>query len=185
MSGVPDLLPQRFDLPEDFRFRPYRSRRPCADRDICHFYLDDYRFEHTWNRPEPGWRHVSRYYAACSPDFSLYPDWPLPVQIWNTYRSRWVARYWQEQGTRVIPTVNWSDEASFAFCFDGIPDGQALTISVADLRRPHVERRFRAGVEAMVERLRPRLLIVYGSLPFDPGCDLVEVAPDWKRLRAV
>ena len=107
------------------------------------------------------------------------------MQVWNTYRSRWVARYWQEQGTRVIPTVNWSDEASFAFCVDGIPDGQALTISVADLRRPHVERRFRAGVEAMVERLRPRLLVVYGSLPFDPGCDLVEVAPDWKRLRAV
>jgi hypothetical protein len=52
----------------------------------------------------------------------------------------------------VIPTVNWSDAASFAFCFDGIPPGQILTLAVADLRRSRVEQRFRAGLEAMLER---------------------------------
>lgn len=184
-TGIPDLMPQRFDLPEHFRFRPYRSRRPRQDRDICHFYLDDYRFEACWNRPDPGWRHVSSYYATCSPDFSLYPDWPMPVQLWNTYRSRWIARYWQEQGIRVIPTVNWSDKASFEFCFGGIPLDEVVTISVADLRRSHVERRLRAGIEAMAARLRPRLLLVYGHLPFDPGCELLEIRPDWERLRAL
>jgi hypothetical protein len=185
--GIPDLLPQAFEIPEVFRLLPYRSRLDRLDpgRDICHFYLDDYRFEATWNRIEAGWRHVSAYYATCTPDFSLYPQWPRAVQIWNTYRSRWLGRYWQDQGCRVIPTVNWSDAASFAFCFDGILRHQILTISVADLRRPHVERRFRAGVEAMVDRLSPRLLLVYGRLRFDPGCEVLEVRPDWERLRVL
>ncbi len=164
---------------------PYRSRLDRLDpaRDLCHFYLDDYRFEAVWNRPAPGARHVAGYFATCSPDFSLYPDWPLAAQIWNTYRSRWLARYWQAGGLRVIPTLNWSDAASFAFCFDGIPSGQILTIAVADLRRPHVERRFRAGLEAMLARLRPRQLLVYGRLPYDPGCPVIEVRPDWAPWR--
>ena len=184
--GIPELRPQTFDLPPDVRLRPYRSRLDRLDpaRDLCHFYLDDYRFEAVWNRPAPGARHVAGYFATCSPDFSLYPDWPLAAQIWNTYRSRWLARYWQAGGLRVIPTLNWSDAASFAFCFDGIPPGQILTIAVADLRRPHVERRFRAGLEAMLARLRPRLLLVYGRLPEDPGCPVLEVPPDWECWRA-
>jgi len=55
--GIPDLLPQAFEIPEDFRLLPYRSRLDQLDpsSDICHFYLDDYRFEATWNRIEPGW----------------------------------------------------------------------------------------------------------------------------------
>lgn len=95
--GIPDLEPQSFDLPAAPRLRPYRSRLDRLDpsRDICHFYLDDYRFETTWNRPEVGWRHVSSYFATCTPDFSLYPTWPVAMQIWQTYRARWLARFWR------------------------------------------------------------------------------------------
>jgi hypothetical protein len=182
--GIPDLLPQTFDLPADFRLMPYRSRKDrLRPGDICHFYLDDYRFESAWNRPTLGWRHVSAYFATCTPDFSLYPNWPQAAQVWNTYRSRWLGRLWQESGARVIPTVNWSDRASFAFCFDGIPPGQILTISVPDQRRPRVVARFREGVEAMVDRLRPRLLLVYGRMPFDPGCPVLQTRAAWEGLR--
>jgi len=142
-----------------------------------------FRFETVWNRPEPSWRHVSGYFATMTPDFSLYATWPTAVQIWNTYRSRWMGRFWQERGCRVIPTMNWSDEASLEFCFDGVAENQVLTISVADLRRPHVERRFRAGLAVMIERLCPRLLLVYGHLRFDSGCSVLEVPPAWTTLR--
>lgn len=183
--GIPDLQPQTFDLPASLRLMPYRSRLDRLDpaRDICHFYLDDYRFETAWNRIEPGWRHVRAYYAACTPDFSLYPQWPRAVQLWNTYRTRYLGRYWQERGCRVIPTVNWSNRASYDFCFDGIPPGQIVSLSVSDLRRPHVERRFRDGLAQMIERLRPRLLLIYGRLRFDPGCERIEIPPAWEHLR--
>jgi len=190
--GIPDLLPQVFGLPPNLRLLPYRSRLDRLDRrrDCCHFYLDDYRFESTWTRLDIGARHVSGYFATLTPDFSLYPGWPIVAQLWNTYRSRWLGRYWQEGGLRVIPTVNWSDQRSFAFCFDGIPPGQLLSIATADGRRAHVQRRFDAGLAAMLERLQPRALIVYGRLqPAQrsrierSGCQLLEIAPAWERLR--
>ncbi|MGP9507995.1 MULTISPECIES: hypothetical protein [unclassified Halomonas] len=44
--GIPDILPQDFtDLPPAFRLLPYRSKRSFELRDVCHFYLEDYRFE--------------------------------------------------------------------------------------------------------------------------------------------
>jgi hypothetical protein len=102
--------------------QPYRTKRVDASRDLCHFYLDDYRFEMTWNKPNAAFIHLRRYWAVMTPDFSLYPQWPTVVNQWNTYGSGW----WQSQGLRVIPTVNWSDEASHAYCFDGIPTGQSF-----------------------------------------------------------
>lgn len=160
--GIPDLLPQDFaTLPDDVRLQRYRTKRVDECRDLCHFYLDDYRFEMTWNKPNAALNHLRR----MTPDFSLYPQWPAVVNQWNTYRSHWLGRWWQSLGLRVIPTMNWADEASHAYCFDGIPPGQIVSIGVPDTRRPHVVERYRAGVEAMCERLRPRLVIVYGRLP--------------------
>lgn len=54
-------------------------------------------------------------------------------------------------------TVSWADEASHAYCFDGIPPGQIVTVGVPDTRRPHVVERYRAGVKPMCERLQPVL----------------------------
>ena len=81
--------------------------------------------------------------------------------------------------------MNWADEPSHAYCFDGIPTGQIVSIGVPDARRPHVVERYRAGVEAMCERLRPRLVIVYGHSPVKIGAPALEVIPDWNRLRGV
>ena len=94
--GIPDLLPQDFTtLPDDFRLQPYRTKRVDEGRDICHFYLDDYRFETTWNKPNAALIHLRRYWAVMTPDFSLYPQWPMVVNQWNTYRSQWLGRWWQ------------------------------------------------------------------------------------------
>ena len=81
--------------------------------------------------------------------------------------------------------MSWSDAASFDFCCDGIPPHQILTISAADLRRPRIERCCRAGMEAMVDRLKLRLPFVYGRLRIGPGCDVLEIAPDRERLRSL
>lgn len=184
--GIPDLLPQDFAaVPADFQLQPYRTKHVDADSSICHFYLDDYRFETTWNKPNAALVHLRRYWAVMSPDFSLYPQWPTVVNQWNTYRSRWLGRWWQSQGLRVIPTVNWADTASHAYCFDGIQPGQVVTIGVPDTRRPHVVERYRIGAHVMCERLQPSLVIVYGSSPVEIDAPVLEVAPDWHRLRGV
>ncbi|MFO8045934.1 MAG: DUF4417 domain-containing protein [Halomonas sp.] len=165
--------------------QPYHTKHVDDSRDLCHFYLDDYRFETTWNKLNAALIHLRRYWAVMTPDFSLYPQWPAVVNQWNTYRSRWLGRWWQRQGLRVIPTVNWSDEASHAYCFDGIPPGQIVTIGVPDARRQYVVERYRDGVDAMCERLSPRLVIVYGRSPMAIEAPSLEVVPDWYQLRGL
>ena len=86
-----------------------------------HFYLDDYQFERVWASPTRYVKLLRQYSCVLSPDFSLYTDMPMAMQIWNTYRSRLLGQYWQDNGINVIPTVSWSDERSYSFCFDGLP----------------------------------------------------------------
>lgn len=43
--------------------------------------------------------------VLCQPDFSTFEDWPFPLRFWNYYRSRWVARYWQAHGFRILPIL--------------------------------------------------------------------------------
>ncbi|MGH8476955.1 MAG: DUF4417 domain-containing protein, partial [Methylococcales bacterium] len=73
--------------------------------------------------------------------------------MWNTYRTRWTGRWWQEHGIRVIPTVNWSDEESFEYCFAGIPQHQIASIAVPDMRKKDVERQFESGYKEMQRQL--------------------------------
>lgn len=74
---------------------------------------------------------------------------------------------------------------SFHFCFDGIPLAEILTSSVAVLGCAHVERRLRVGLEGTADGAAPRLLVVYGRLRINLGCNLLEVSLDWERLRSL
>lgn len=146
-----------------------RVRSPKFDfsRAAVHFFLDDYRFETVWARPRRALEHLSKYQILLTPDFSLYADWPLVMQQWNVYRSRWCGRYWQELGYAVIPTASWSTPKSFAFCFDGLPQNSVVAVSAmgVNLGEAIQRRRFLAGYQEMIHRLAPTTVLAYGPLP--------------------
>src|SRR5437016_6119311 len=76
------------------------------------FYVWDDKLERLWRDPA---RQIAHFLTAgvgalIEPDFSLWADAPLAEQLWNTYRTRWMGRYWQEAGIPVIPNLNWSNE---------------------------------------------------------------------------
>ena len=73
-----------------------------------HFYIDDYQFERIWNDPDDYIDILSQYDCVLSPDFSLYLDMPMPMKIWNVFRSRQIGNYYQQQGIKVIPTIQWA-----------------------------------------------------------------------------
>jgi hypothetical protein len=120
--GIPALRHTRLSaIPEwlvAYRTR-IRSKTFDFNTAAVHFFLDDYRYETVWSRPQRALEHLSKYRILLAPDFSLYADWPLAMQQWNVYRNRWCGRYWQELGFLVIPTVSWSTPESFDFCFEG------------------------------------------------------------------
>ena len=100
-----------------------------------HFFLDDYQFERIWNKPEEYTRLLASFDMACAPDWSLYLDMPRPMQQWNVYRSRAIGDWWQRQGLAVVPTLSWSDENSYEYCFNGLPTGS--TVARTPLARRH------------------------------------------------
>ena len=130
-----------------------------------HFFLDDFRFESVWNDPEGSLKHLKTE-VVLSPDFSLYQDWPLALQIWNTYRNRWCGAFWQSRGYSVIPTVSWSAPESYQFCFAGLEAGGVVAIGTVGLEKDDATRSyFHAGFVEMMNRLSPTTVLCYGQVP--------------------
>lgn len=65
-----------------------------------HFYKDDYQFERFWNNPDKYIPLLQQFGAVCSPDFSLYSDMPLAVQLSCTTKSTG----WLHTGRRTAST---------------------------------------------------------------------------------
>lgn len=128
-----------------------------------HFYLDDYRFERAWTRPEKYAGILGRFDFVLSPDYSLYSDFSKALQVYNHYRKHWLAAYWESKGIRVIPTIAWSDEDSFEWCFEGEPEGGVVSASAIGCNNRRTRAAFNRGYAEMCKRLSPKLVILFGG----------------------
>lgn len=128
-----------------------------------HFFIDDYQFERIWNNPEKYVDKLKRYVCVAAPDFSPYGDMPLATQIFNHYRKHWVARYLQEHGVTVIPTIRAStDERSLEFYLEGNPKNSIVMISNMWQKSEEEKAYFRKEYNTMMEKLNPCKVFVYG-----------------------
>jgi len=84
------------------------------------FYTEDYRFEGLWAKPRTVLN--GRVVNAGEPNFSVGPQTPVAQAVWNTYRKRWLARYWQECGLRIFVDL-FVDETFGALNLVGVPAG--------------------------------------------------------------
>ena len=136
-----------------------------------HFYLDDYQFERLWNKPEDYIDILKQYECILSPDFSLYMDMPMPMKIWNIYRSRLIGQYYQSQGMKVIPTLSWAEEETFQFCFEGISQGSIVSISTIGVKKnKEALKIWKQGVDELIKRIKPSTILIYGGkLDYDYG----------------
>lgn len=69
-----------------------------------HFYVEDYRFENVWQRPERIVKSGCR--EIIEPNFSLYQTTPIAYGLQQIYKKRWVARWLQECGIRIYIDLN-------------------------------------------------------------------------------
>lgn len=90
---------------------------PEAAGSVLNFYCDDYKFESVWNSHVQLVERIRgfRLGGVITADFSTYWKLPLIVKMYNQYRSRWLGRYWQEAGIKIIPSLSRS----------GLPDHAA------------------------------------------------------------
>lgn len=131
---------------------------------IVHFFLDDYKFEVLWKDPEPRIERLREYRAILSPQFSMYTEMPVAVQIYQTFKNRWCGAYFQSKGLKVIPSLVWGEADTYWFSFDGIDEGSVVAVSTVGMRTE--KSLFMAGYKEMLRRLKPKAVICYGD-PFD------------------
>ena len=150
-------------IPDDligFNYAKSSENKNCG----IHFYVDDYQFERIWNYPEKYIDILKQYECILTPDFSLYLDMPMPMKIWNIYRSRLIGQYFQSRGIKVIPTISWAEEETFKFCFKGIPKGSIVSISTIGVKQDeNALKIWRDGVSEMIKQIEPKAILVYGG----------------------
>ena len=91
---------------------------------------------------------------------------PVAVQLYNHWRKHLLGAYWQRMGMTVIPSICWSDESSFDWCFDGEPAGGTVAVSsVGTQKNPNARQLFQLGYSEMLRRLKPEKILFFGDMP--------------------
>lgn len=186
--NIPPMLPERrVDVSrlESIGFNYCLGERHPEDK-LLHFFVDDYQFERVWKEPDRYVNRISRFKVVIAPDFSMYIDHPKAIQIFNHYRKMWCARYWQDHGVTVIPCICWSDEASFEWCFDGIPRHAPVCVSTVGGFGNHTDNRGRwvAGYRKCLEVLEPSQVILFGKEYPETACECeVQIVPNAQLVR--
>ena len=149
------------------RLVPFSKAIGCKDHDQwVHFYEFDYLFERLWRDPRRYLPILKRYNGVILPDFSLYRDMPLVMQLWNVYRSRAIGCWLQRNGVKVIVNVRWGDRRTHRVCCDGVPRGCTIAVgTVGALGNAEDRAYFERGLAYVVRRLVPRAIVVYGTAP--------------------
>lgn len=142
-----------------------------------HFYEDDARMERVWNFPNtylPLFRNCA---AVLSPDFSLYFDMPLVLQMYNKYRNHWCGKFWAFHNINVIPSINLSTEDIWHLTKIGIPEHSVLATSTIGLGNSAAGNEYLLKkIEFIKETFKPeRLLVFTRSNRAFQGCEMIRL----------
>lgn len=181
---IPQLTgSDRTGIPEIVGFNYAKTLKDKSDKGV-HFFLDDYQFARLWNNPAAYMQLLKQFDVVFTPDFSLYSDFPVAMQIYNHYRKHWLGAYWESNGIEVIPTICWSDERSFDWCFDGEPVGGTVAVSsVGTQNNKEAKAAFILGYNAMLDRLKPKTIIFYGNVPEECEGNIIRIASFQDNLK--
>ena len=155
------------------------------------FYEHDRAFARLWNNPRKYLNKLKKFKGIISPDFSVYWNMPLVMQMWNVFRGRALAVWMQNNGIEIIPNVRFGDERTFSFCFDGIEKGKTVAIGTHGcIKRKSDKAVFEKGIDCLIKTLTPHSLIIYGAAPDsifkkykDMGINLVVFESEFSNSR--
>lgn len=170
------------------RMLPFSKALSCHDyNQWVHFYEDDFLFERIWRNPRKYMEVLQRYEGVILPDFSLYRDMPLVMQLWNIYRSRAIGHWLQMNGVTVIPNIRYGDRRTYRVCCDGIEKHCVIAVGTHGNMKHKVDREiFLEGFDVIINRLQPTVVMIYGSAPtkyfqkyIDAGIEIVQFESDY------
>jgi hypothetical protein len=154
------------------RFSDTAPKEKEATSATVHFFEFDYRFDEVFKYPERYVKRLAQYRQVFSPDFSMYLDMSQALQIYNAFRNRWCAAFWQSQGLTVIPTIGWADKHTLEWSFDAIEQG--CTVAISTIGCADAKRIFMNGYKRMLEVIKPEHVICYAK-PFPEMLEMADV----------
>lgn len=171
--------PENLKLPE--QLVGYNKSTYCKNREIAylHFYHKDHIFDgrmgiwyalvfNTFFKKGFRLEKLNGYRAIITPDFSMYYDMPIIMQLWNLFRSRVVGFYLTKLGYNVVVNIRWTDKRSYRFCFAGLRNNRIIAVSTLGCLRSNADKQlFIPGLEELIKRIHPEYIILYGSLSND------------------
>lgn len=145
-----------FDLTRKVKMNIYRQ-------DVgIHFFLHDYQFECLWANPNKYIDNFQKCGAVLMTDFSMFTDFPKAIQIYNKYRNHWLARFYQDRGVNIIPTLLWSDEDSLSYSFEGYEEGGVFAVPEISIIGDEESRNyFLNGIHRAIDVVKPSKLLVF------------------------
>lgn len=160
--GIPSLQKNDIDI-KSVELMPFKNAKfndqKNVDKTIL-FFIDDQDMDKIYHDYKKNLEKLAQYRHLLTPDYSLYPEMPLAIQLHNVFRNRWCGALWQSHRLSVIPSVSWSTEESFEFCFEGIPEQSTVAVStVGVLTEKEV---FLPGFYRMCELIKPTQILCYG-----------------------
>ena len=131
-----------------------------------HFYIDDVGFERVWRQPRKYLPILKRFNGVILPDFSLYRDMPLAMQIWNIYRSRAIGHWLQSEGIEIIVNIRYGDERTYRICCDGVPEDCVIAIGTHGTLKGTIDRHYLLeGLDKVIKIIHPKAIVIYGAAP--------------------
>lgn len=146
---------------------PFNKAKTKKDkRGYVHFYIHDKGFACVLNNAKKYAPLFRQYDGIISPDPSMGIGNSLCLLKMSTYFNRAIGFFYQRNGIPVIPNIRWTDEASYPFCFLGVPKNSIVAISTHGCCKSKEQKElFRAGLIKMLEVLEPEDVIVHGHMP--------------------
>lgn len=141
-----------------------RKRHFMNKNSTLHFYIHDQKFHALWTNPDRYTAMFKQVRSIIAPDFSVYTDMPMAQVVWNTYRNKMLAAYWQSEGIPVIPNASWATESTYEYCFDGLPSRSVIAINSTGIGTDTMSRKlWRQGYDYALQRLDHILIVRYGA----------------------
>lgn len=157
--GIPELLLSHQADVVDFPLARWGEHGRKKRAGTVLFYADDYKFHRLWRDP------TQILHTQCATagevNFSTHPQAPPAVTLWRIYQKRWLARFWQSHGVRIMVDLNvdpqWSELNML-----GVPKGwrayctRGYNYAIPDIARELERAREHAGTQDV-------LFLVYGG----------------------
>jgi len=159
---------------------PWEEKSKYKGHGAIHFYCEDAYLNSIWDSaakyPVPA--VVQRAGAALTPDYSVFTDWPMALNLWQVYRARLLGALWQSHGVLVVPSLMWGEVVHGAdFLFEGLPVGGTFAISTGHTILIEDQAIFRSFYSEALRRCKPDLVVVYGQgmKPWveEQGCEVL------------